>query len=108
MSKRLSILSVLCGLIIICSCYFGFSGSGKYDYEGEAGKPPETEAGETPAQPNTVIIEITPYEGLPACETLDEEFDLMDDSELWCWFTRLNCYVRMDGDGALHYGKSQT
>ncbi len=67
MIKRLSFYGFFALLLLFCACFFAFTGSGNYAYEGQAGDPDSTVAGDSCAVDTTGID-----------ETLDEEFDLLD------------------------------
>jgi len=67
MVTRLSFLLLFCGILMLSACYFGFSGEGTYEYEGESGKPERIEETITLAG-DTIVVP----------ETLDEEFDLIE------------------------------
>lgn len=69
--RRLNFSVVLCGLFLVCGCFFAFSGTGNYEYEGETGTPENPEL--------TVTLD---GDSIPIPETLDDEFDLIDDPDL--------------------------
>ena len=99
-------LYVICTIIGACACFFAMEGTGTYKYEAMIGDSLGVETSVIVV--DLEIRELEDYEGPYACETLDDEFDLLEDGELsvWVWFQRLQLWVRMDQNGELHYGTS--
>ena len=102
--KHPGFLIVICTILTAVGCFFAMEGTGQYKYEAMVG---DSLTGSPAVILLTLeIVELPNYSGPLIDESLDDEYDLLDDGELdrWVWFSRIEIYVRRDENGHDHYG----